>query len=129
MKLSDIRPERDLKQLLVSGGITEQIYAKGERPSSSLPKTFIDIALNGSVIRQTTDRGIYRCTVSLTINVALKTNDSVNDTLEDILLKKVESVIESSDRFFTTPNNTIFHGKSITAGYSSIVINIGYNIY
>ncbi|WAX17116.1 hypothetical protein PF672P2_00019 [Parabacteroides phage PF672P2] len=129
MKLSDIQPESDLKQLLLSGGITEQIYARGERPSSSLPKEFIDIALNGSINRQTTDRGIYRCIVSLTINVALKANDSINTTRESILFKKVEDIIEGSGRFFTTPNNTVFYGKSITAGYSSTVINIGYNIY
>lgn len=129
MKLSEIQPEKDLKELLVSGGITEAIYAKGERPSSSLPKKFIDISLNGSVNRQTSDRGIYRCTIALTLNVALKTNDSANEVLENKFLKKVENIIEDSSRFFTTPNNTLFYGKSITAGYSSTVINIGYNIY
>lgn len=127
MELHTIEPERKLKEILSNGGVTETIYCDFDRPTSNLPKEFVEIQQNGSLRRLGRGDTMFSATLAVTINVKLLPNDIKNHKKETAILKRIETALAGQDNYRIT-QFAMFKGKSINSGYSYKTINIHTNI-
>lgn len=128
MELYKITPDKDLAKLLQDGGVREVVYFDFERPTSSLPVSFIEIVENGATQRISSDGSLYKAVLALTINVKLMANGSKNGKKEALILKSIENALANQRKYSISPF-VMFKGKSIDANYSYKTINIITHIY
>ena len=129
MKFSDINPSSVLKTVLVTAGMTETIYADGEKPTSGLPAKYIEILNNGYVSSNSSQFGLYQQTLIVSINVRLSPLGTRDIVSEKTIMAKLDNILLSpvvSEKYsFSMSKTSMFGGsRNLISGYSTKLINI-----
>jgi hypothetical protein len=135
MRLSEIKPIPALVDILTLAGVTDVIYG-GDKPTSGLPASYIEIMQNGSYKSSASQMGIVEGVLLLSINVKLMSTGAVNTAKEDIVLGKFDSLFENNKKLSSGAyhyeldlTNLVYSGRGISEGYSTKVINLLVKIY
>lgn len=141
MKLSQTNDiAQSLADYLLSKGITGEdgkfgaVYSNGSVPSSSLPESYIEIIGNGPVTSLLSQMGIMEYSLSLVVNVKLRSDSTVNVVREKYLMSLVEDylggVVEIGEFHYSLDKrNLVYSGRDLTSGYSTKISNINVKIY
>ena len=110
------------------------LYVNGEKPSSKLPESFLEITGNGPLTSGVTQNGLSEYNLLATVNVKLTSRGVVNTKRETFLLSILELWLKGTvkiDKYHYTVNKNqmVYSGKDLISGYSSKVININVKIY
>lgn len=135
MRLSEIKPIQELGSILTAAGVTDTIYT-GNKPTSGLPGSYIEIMQNGSYKSSSSKMGIIEGVLLLSVNVKLLSTGATNIAKEDIVMGKFDSLFENnknvvsgSYHFGQDLTNLVYSGRGISEGYSTKVINLLVKIY
>lgn len=92
IRLSQLKADKVFETLLKDHGVEIPIYTR-QLPTSSLPKEFIWIVQNGSYRNRTLNKTFYETTLAVNTECRLTSVQTVNDTMENILVGKIEDII------------------------------------
>lgn len=129
MKFSEINPSSALKTLLVAAGVTETVYADGERPTSKLPAKFVEISNNGYTSTPCSQFGYYEQTLLVSVSVKLTPMGTKDSVSEAALMAKFDDIFKGTPingkYSFSVSKASLFGGsKNLIAGYSTKLMNI-----
>lgn len=127
-------PATAFKEHLESGGITERIYARQDRPTTGLPDVFIEVDLNGTIRTLSEGATVKSCILLVGIYVKLLSTDAANSLMEDAMLLKFNDMLSRKSAVngkyhFQISTEMVSRGRDITAGYSYMLLNINTLIY
>lgn len=137
IRITDITPDKSLKELLdgkitLPDNSTVKVYRQGERPTTGLPKQFIDVLYNGAI--RSFINAIEGVSGTMSITVYVQTlNNTINFAMESNILQQIQTLIQGkvSGIFIYSINlSNIVTGSTtnLINGYSGKVINLKWHV-
>lgn len=124
MKFSELNPAEDLRDKLKSDPEANfQVWTSQEMPSAGWPDYFVEIGLNGTINRRTSDAMLFEANLLVRINVKLMANGSANLKRQELVLIDLENALSRREGYVAR-QSTVYEGKSLVANYSTKIINL-----
>lgn len=135
MNVLTINPLMELRTVLLSEGISSDIYINGV-PTAGVPDSYISLMQNGSAKPKTIKLTSSEVSVAVIIGVKLLSNGTVNTIKEGLILSGIGSLFHENKQVRSgsylislDASNLGGGGRGISSGYSTKIINLSIKIY